>query len=127
MISQRVALVGDAAHAVHPIAGQGLNSGFKDIAALAQVLCNAKRRGQDLGIHTTLKEFQQWRGFDNAMLCTATNGFNQLFSNNSSFLRGVRDMGLGLVNNTPALRRMFVANAAGATGDVPRLLKGELL
>ena len=127
MISQRVALVGDAAHAVHPIAGQGLNSGFKDVAALAQVLCDAKRRGQDLGIHTTLKEYQHWRGFDNAMLCTATNGFNQLFSNDSSFIRGLRDLGLGLVSSTPMLRRAFVAKAAGTTGDVPRLLQGEPL
>ena len=127
MISKRVALVGDAAHAVHPIAGQGLNSGFKDVAALAQVLCDAKRRGQDLGIHTTLEEYQRWRGFDNAMLCTATNGFNQLFSNDSSLARFLRNLGLGLVGSIPALRSAFVANAAGIIGDVPRLLQGEPL
>ena len=127
MISKRVALVGDAAHAVHPIAGQGLNSGFKDVAALAQVLCDAKRRGQDLGIHTTLEEYQRWRGFDNAMLCTATNGFNQLFSNDSSSARFLRNLGLGLVGSIPALRSAFVANAAGIIGDVPRLLQGEPL
>ena len=127
MISERVALVGDAAHAVHPIAGQGLNSGFKDIAALAQILCDSKRRGQDLGIQTTLKEYQQWRGFDNAMLCTATNGFNLLFSNDSSLLRLLRGLGMSLVDSTPMLRRAFVANAAGTTGDVPRLLKGQPL
>ena len=127
MIAPRVALVGDAAHAVHPIAGQGLNSGFKDVAALAQVLCDAKRRGQDLGIHTALEEYQRWRGFDNAMLCTATNLFNHLFSNDNSLVRGLRDLSLGLVNNTPALRRAFVANAAGISGDLPRLLQGEPL
>ena len=127
MISQRVALVGDAAHEVHPIAGQGLNSGFKDVAALAQVLCDAKRRGQDLGIDTTLKEYQRWRGFDNAMLCTATNGFNLLFSNDNLLARGLRDLGLGLVGSTPMLRRAFVVKAAGTTGDVPRLLQGEQL
>ena len=125
MISQRVALVGDAAHAVHPIAGQGLNSGFKDIAALAQVLCDTKRRGQDLGLHNTLKEYQQWRGFDNAMLCTATNGFNRLFSNGSSVIRSLRGLGMGLVGSTPMFRQAFVANAAGTTGDVPKLLLGK--
>ena len=127
MIASRVALVGDAAHAVHPIAGQGLNSGFKDVAALAQVLCDTKRRGQDLGIHTSLEEYQRWRGFDNALLCTATNTFNRLFSNDNPVMRGLRDLGLGLVNNTPALRQAFVANAAGAAGDVPKLLRGEPL
>jgi len=127
MIASRVALVGDAAHAVHPIAGQGLNSGFKDVAALAQVLCDTKRRGQDLGIHTSLEEYQRWRRFDNALLCTATNTFNRLFSNDNPVMRGLRDLGLGLVNNTPALRQAFVANAAGAAGDVPKLLRGEPL
>ena len=127
MIAPRVALVGDAAHAVHPIAGQGLNSGFKDVAALAEVLCDTRRRGQDLGIHTTLAEYQKWRGFDNALLCTATNSFNRLFSNNNPLLRGVRDLGMGLINAAPKLRKNFVATAAGAAGDLPRLLRGEPL
>ena len=127
MIADRVALVGDAAHAVHPIAGQGLNSGFKDVAALAEVLCDTKRRGQDLGIHTTLAEYQKWRGFDNALLCTATNSFNILFSNNNPLLRGIRDLGMGLINSTPKLRKNFVATAAGAAGDRPRLLRGAPL
>jgi 2-octaprenyl-6-methoxyphenol hydroxylase len=127
MIAPRVALVGDAAHAVHPIAGQGLNSGFKDVAALAEVLCDTRRRGQDLGIHTTLAEYQKWRGFDNALLCTATNSFNRLFSNNNPLLRGIRDLGMGLINAAPKLRKNFVATAAGAAGDPPRLLRGEPL
>ena len=127
MIATRVALVGDAAHAVHPIAGQGLNSGFKDVAALAEVLCDTKRRGQNLGIHTTLAEYQKWRGFDNALLCTATNSFNILFSNNNPLLRGIRDLGMGLINSTPKLRKNFVATAAGAAGDRPRLLRGAPL
>ena len=127
MIAPRVALVGDAAHAVHPIAGQGLNSGFKDVAALAEVLCDTKRRGQDLGIHTTLAEYQKWRGFDNALLCTATNSFNRIFSNNNPLLRGIRDLGMGLINAAPKLRKNFVATAAGAAGDPPRLLRGEPL
>jgi 2-octaprenyl-6-methoxyphenol hydroxylase len=127
MIAPRVALVGDAAHAVHPIAGQGLNSGFKDVAALAEVLCDTRRRGQDFGIHTTLAEYQKWRGFDNALLCTATNSFNRLFSNNNPLLRGIRDLGMGLINAAPKLRKNFVATAAGAAGDPPRLLRGEPL
>ena len=127
MIAPRVALVGDAAHSVHPIAGQGLNSGFKDVAALAEVLCDTRRRGQDLGIHTTLAEYQKWRGFDNALLCTATNSFNRLFSNNNPLLRGIRDLGMGLINAAPKLRKNFVATAAGAAGDLPRLLRGEPL
>ena len=127
MIAPRVALVGDAAHAVHPIAGQGLNSGFKDVAALAEVLCDTKRRGQDLGIHTALEEYQHWRGFDNAMLCTATNGFNRLFSNDNPIMRGLRGLSLGLVSNTSSLRRKFVSNASGTAGDVPKLLQGEPL
>ncbi|MDC1440821.1 2-octaprenyl-6-methoxyphenyl hydroxylase, partial [Planktomarina temperata] len=106
---------------------QGLNSGFKDVAALAEVLCDTKRRGQDLGIHTTLAEYQKWRGFDNALLCTATNSFNRLFSNNNPILRGIRDLGMGLINAAPKLRTGFVATAAGAAGDPPRLLRGEPL
>jgi 2-octaprenyl-6-methoxyphenol hydroxylase len=127
MISQRLALVGDAAHAVHPIAGQGLNAGFKDVAALAEVLCNARRRGQDLGVQTALEEYQRWRRFDNAILSLATNGFNRLFSNNNPISRGLRDLGMGLINNSHSIRRAFVANAAGTAGEVPKLMQGSRL
>ena len=95
MIASRVALVGDAAHAVHPIAGQGLNSGFKDVAALAEVLCDTKRRGQDLGIHTALEEYQHWRGFDNALLCTATNSFQPTILERQSRSCAAARCGLG--------------------------------
>jgi len=127
MIDTRLALVGDAAHLVHPIAGQGLNAGFKDVAALAEILCETKRRGQDLGVQTTLEKYQRWRRFDNAMLSIVTNGFNNLFSNNNPITRSIRDLGLGIVNKNASLRKAFVANAAGTSGDVPKLLKGQPL
>ena len=127
MIDARLALVGDAAHVVHPIAGQGLNAGFKDIAALTEVLCDAKRRGQDLGARSTLDQYQRWRRFDNAMLGVATNGFNNMFSNSNAMPRTFRNLGLALVNNTNFLRRAFVSNAAGQFGDLPKLLQGKSL
>ena len=127
MIDTRLALVGDAAHSVHPIAGQGLNAGFKDVAALAEVLCKTKRQGQDLGNKITLEQYQRWRRFDNAMLSVVTNGVNNLFSNDNPITRTIRDLGLGLVNNNTIMRRALVANAAGASGDVPKLLKGQAL
>ena len=127
MIDARLALVGDAAHVIHPIAGQGLNAGFKDIAALTEVLCEAKRRGQDLGAHSTLDQYQRWRRFDNAMLGVATNGFNNMFSNSNAIPRTIRNLGLAVVNNTNFLRRAFVSNAAGQFGDLPKLLQGKSL
>ena len=127
MIDARLALVGDAAHVIHPIAGQGVNAGFKDIAALTEVLCDAKRRGQDLGAHSTLDQYQRCRRFDNAMLGFATNGFNNMFSNSNAIPRTIRNLGLGVVNNTNFLRRAFVSNAAGQFGDLPKLLQGKSL
>ena len=127
MIDARLALVGDAAHVIHPIAGQGLNAGFKDIAALTEVLCEAKRRGQDLGAYSTLDQYQRWRRFDNAMLGVATNGFNNMFSNSNAIPRTIRNLGLAVVNNTNFLRRAFVLNAAGQFGDLPKLLQGKSL
>ncbi len=127
MIAQRVALVGDAAHAVHPIAGQGLNAGLKDVAALAEVLVDARRRGEDIGASDVLARYQRWRRFDIASLAFATDAFNRLFSNDSPTLRAVRDLGLGLVGNLPGLRRGFIREAAGLTGDLPRLAQGRPL
>jgi len=124
-VSERVALVGDAAHGVHPIAGQGLNAGLKDIAALAEVLALAKRRGEDFGRIDVLDRYQQWRRFDVATLASATDGFNRLFSNDNGILRLGRDLGLGLVNSLPGLRRTIIREAAGLTGDLPQLLKGR--
>ncbi len=126
-VGERVALVGDAAHAVHPIAGQGLNAGLKDVAALAEVLADAVRRGEDIGRLDVLERYRQWRRFDVMTLAVATDGFNRLFSNDNSFLRTIRDLGLGAANALPGLRRGLIREAAGLTGDLPRLAKGEPL
>ena len=124
-VAERIALVGDAAHGVHPIAGQGLNAGLKDVAALAEVLALARRRGEDFGRADVLARYQQWRHFDVASLAAATDAFNRLFSNDNALLRAGRDLGLGIVNALPGLRRTFIREAAGLTGDVPKLLKGQ--
>lgn len=126
-VADRVALVGDAAHSVHPIAGQGLNAGLKDVAALAEVLTDSRRRGEDIGRADVLARYQQWRRFDTATLAAATDGFNRLFSNDNSLLRTVRDIGLGVTNAFPGLRRSLIREAAGLTGDLPRLARGKLL
>ena len=126
-VGERVALVGDAAHAVHPIAGQGLNAGLKDVAALAEVLADAVRRGEDIGRLDVLERYRQWRRFDVMTLAVATDGFNHLFSNDNSLLRTVRDLGLGAANALPGLRRGLIREAAGLTGDLPRLAKGQPL
>ncbi|MGB7240655.1 MAG: FAD-dependent monooxygenase, partial [Sulfitobacter sp.] len=127
LVADRVALIGDAAHGVHPIAGQGLNAGLRDVAALAEVLTDATRRGEDIGAATVLARYQQWRRFDNAALAMATDAFNRLFSNDNALLRAGRDLGMGLVNAVPGLRRGFMREAAGLTGELPRLLRGQPL
>jgi 2-octaprenyl-6-methoxyphenol hydroxylase len=123
-IADRVALVGDAAHGVHPIAGQGLNAGLRDVAALADVLETARARGEDIGAPQVLARYQQWRRFDTTTLAIATDTFNRLFSNDNPLLRTFRDIGMGLVNAAPALRRSFIRQAAGLSGDLPRLMRG---
>jgi 2-octaprenyl-6-methoxyphenol hydroxylase len=124
-IAPRLALIGDAAHGVHPIAGQGLNLGLRDVGALAEVLIEAKRRGEDIGAVDVLERYQAWRQFDTTTLALATDGFNKLFSNDNSLLRLGRDIGLGIVNALPTLRHRFIREAAGLTGDVPKLLQGR--
>ncbi|MEM9350087.1 MAG: FAD-dependent monooxygenase, partial [Pseudomonadota bacterium] len=124
-IGDRLALVGDAAHGIHPIAGQGLNAGMRDVAALTEVLSEARRRGEDIGAPQVLARYQQWRRFDTATLALATDTFNRLFSNDKPALRALRDLGMGAVNALPAIRRGFMREAAGLTGDLPRLLQGE--
>jgi 2-octaprenyl-6-methoxyphenol hydroxylase len=124
-VADRLALVGDAAHGMHPIAGQGLNAGLKDVGALAEVLTLAKRRGEDYGRIDVLDRYQQWRRFDVASMVTATETVNRLFSNDNPILRTVRDIGLGAVNAMPSLRRGFIREAAGLTGDLPKLLQGR--
>ncbi|QEW18048.1 2-octaprenyl-6-methoxyphenol hydroxylase [Marinibacterium anthonyi] len=122
--ADRLALVGDAAHGVHPIAGQGLNAGFRDVGALAQVLADAARRGEDIGAPDVLGRYAQWRRADTVSLALATDAFNRLFSNDNPILRAGRGLGMGLVNSIPALRRSLIREAAGVSGDVPTLLKG---
>lgn len=126
-VDDRLALVGDAAHGVHPLAGQGLNLGLRDIAALAEVLALATRRGEDIGALNVLKRFQQWRRFDTASSALATDTINGLFSNDNPLLRAARDAGLALVNATPSLRRDLIRQAAGLTGDLPKLLQGKMI
>ncbi|SHN74558.1 ubiquinone biosynthesis hydroxylase [Bradyrhizobium erythrophlei] len=126
-ISERLALVGDAAHVIHPIAGQGLNMGLKDVAALAEVIVDAARLGIDPGQADVLERYQRWRRFDTMAMGFATNSLNFLFSNESTLLRTVRDIGLGLVDRAPPLKSLFIRQAAGLAGEVPRLLKGEAL
>lgn len=123
-IADRVALVGDAAHGVHPIAGQGLNAGLRDVAALVDVLKEAKQRGEDIGSPAVLARYEQWRRFDTATLAAATDTFNKLFSNDNPLLRAVRDAGMGIVNAAPGLRRRFIREAAGLSGDLPSLMRG---
>ena len=125
LVAERVALVGDAAHGIHPIAGQGLNAGLRDVAALAQVLAEAARRGEDIGRPAVLARYQEWRRFDNTTLALATDTFNKLFSNDNPAIRIMRDVGMGLVSRLPAARRTFIREAAGLTGDLPKLLKGK--
>jgi 2-octaprenyl-6-methoxyphenol hydroxylase len=121
----RLALVGDAAHGMHPVAGQGMNMGLRDIAALAEVLVDAKRLGLDLGNAEVLSRYARWRRFDNLLMLGVTDGLVRLFSNDLGPLRLVRDLGLGAVNRLPPLKRLFMRHAMGLVGDLPRLLKGQ--
>jgi 2-octaprenyl-6-methoxyphenol hydroxylase len=126
-IAERLALVGDAAHIIHPIAGQGLNMGLRDVAALAEAVADAARLGLDIGGPDVLEHYQRWRRFDTMTMGVTTDGLNKLFSNHSDVLRLARDVGLGIVERIPALKRVFIREAAGVTGDVPKLLRGEAL
>jgi 2-octaprenyl-6-methoxyphenol hydroxylase len=126
-IAERIGLIGDAAHVIHPIAGQGLNLGLRDVAALAEAIADAARLGLDVGGADVLDRYQRWRRFDTIAMGIATDGLNRLFSNESDALRFVRDIGLGLVERAPALKNFFIREAAGLTGEVPRLLRGEAL
>jgi 2-octaprenyl-6-methoxyphenol hydroxylase len=126
-VADRLALIGDAAHVIHPIAGQGLNMGLKDVAALAETVVDAARLGLDFGAIDALERYQRWRRFDTMAMGVATDGLNRLFSNRSDLLRAARDVGLGLVDRLPGLKSLFIREAAGLVGEVPKLLRGESL
>jgi 2-octaprenyl-6-methoxyphenol hydroxylase len=126
-VRDRFALAGDAAHAIHPIAGQGLNLGLRDAAALAECVTDAARLGLDPGGPDVLERYERWRRFDTTAMGFATDGLNRLFSNRSTALKLLRDIGLGLVDRMPPLKKFFVSEAAGLAGEVPKLLRGEAL
>lgn len=125
LTAPRTALIGDAAHGVHPVAGQGLNMGLKDAAALAEVLVEAMRLGEDIGAETVLDRYARWRRFDNTVLTAGFDAFVRLFSNDLAPVRLARGLGIAAVNRIAPLRRAFMHEAGGATGDLPRLLRGE--
>ncbi len=127
LAAPRMALIGDAAHAIHPIAGQGLNMGLKDAAALAQVLTEAARLGEDIGALDVLERYGRWRSVDNIGVALATDLFSRLYSNNNPLLRVARGVGMAAVGGVGPLRRLFMHEAGGALGDLPRLLRGEAL
>jgi 2-octaprenyl-6-methoxyphenol hydroxylase len=124
-VGKRFALAGDAAHGIHPIAGQGLNLGLKDAAALADVLLDAARLGQDIGAGDVLRRCERWRRFDSVTLAASTDALNRLFSNDIAPLRLLRDLGLGVVDAIGPARRFFMRHAGGDVGKLPRLMKGE--
>jgi 2-octaprenyl-6-methoxyphenol hydroxylase len=124
---QRLALVGDAAHGIHPIAGQGLNLGLRDVAALAELVIDARRLGLDLAGPAVLDRYARWRRFDNVLLAAVTDGLNRLFSNDIPPLRLARDLGLAAVDRLPPAKRFLMRHAMGIVGDLPRLVRGEAL
>jgi 2-octaprenyl-6-methoxyphenol hydroxylase len=126
-VANRFAVVGDAAHVIHPIAGQGLNLGLRDVAALAECIVDAVRLGLSPGDPSVLNRYQRWRRFDTILMGAVTDGLNRLFSNRSDVLRLTRDLGIGVVDRLPHLKSAFVHQAAGLAGEVPKLMRGELL
>ncbi|AMJ62143.1 ubiquinone biosynthesis hydroxylase [Bosea sp. PAMC 26642] len=126
-VGDRLALLGDAAHVIHPIAGQGLNLGLKDVAALAETIVDAARLGLDVGEAEVLEGYERARRFDTVAMGAVTDGLNRLFSNDLTPVRLARDLGLGLVDRLPGLKRFFIREAAGIAGAPPRLLRGEAL
>lgn len=126
-VGERLALIGDAARTVHPIAGQGLNIGLRDVAALAEIIVDTHRLGLDVGSAEPLARYERWRRFDSVLSTMTMDGLNRLFSNDNTALRTLRDVGLGLVERSPALKGFFVREAAGLTGEVPRLMRGAVL
>jgi 2-octaprenyl-6-methoxyphenol hydroxylase len=126
-VDRRLALVGEAAHLIHPIAGQGLNLGIRDVAALAEIIIDQRRLGLDIGDAAALRRYQEWRRLDTMLLAAVTDGLNRLFSNSIAPLRLARDLGLAAVNRLPPLKRFLMRDAMGITGTLPRLLRGQKL
>ncbi|MCC9620997.1 2-octaprenyl-6-methoxyphenyl hydroxylase [Thalassospira sp. MA62] len=123
----RIALIGDAAHGMHPIAGQGLNMGIRDVAALAEILVDARRLGRDIGSADVLAEYEKWRRFDNTVMLAATDLTTRLFSNDIAPLRWARDFGLAVVEKLPPLKKTFMSHAMGNAGTLPKMMRGESL
>jgi 2-octaprenyl-6-methoxyphenol hydroxylase len=126
-VRPRFALLGDAAHGIHPIAGQGLNLAFRDAAALAETIVDAHRIGLDVGSLDVLRRYERWRRYDTWQMGLTTDLLNRLFSNDFAPLRAIRDIGLGMVDRLPRLKTMFISEAAGLTGELPKLLNGEAI
>ncbi len=126
-VKPRFALAGDAAHGIHPIAGQGLNLGFRDVAALAETVAEAERLGLDIGALDVLQRYERWRRFDTVQMGITTDVLNRMFSNDFGPLRAVRDLGLGIVDRLPGLKQYFIRQASGLTPDMPKLLRGEAI
>ena len=125
VMGPRMVLVGDAAHGLHPIAGQGLNLGFKDAAALAETIVEADRLGLDIGSLSILERYQQWRRFDTVQMGVVTDVLNRLFSDDNPLLRIARNGGLGVVDRMPFVKQGFISQAAGNQAGTPKLLRGE--
>ena len=125
LVARRFALVGDAAHAVHPLAGQGLNLGLRDVAALAEVIVDTHRVGLDIGASPALQRYERWRRSDTVFSAAGYDGLNRLFSSDGPLRRSLREAALGLVHRLPQLKQLLVAEAAGTSGDLPRMLRGE--
>ncbi|MBM3482877.1 MAG: FAD-binding protein [Alphaproteobacteria bacterium] len=126
-VAERIALVGDSAHGIHPIAGQGLNLGIRDVAALAEIIVDHRRLGLDVGGRDVLARYERWRRFDSTVMIAVTDSLNRLFSNDLAPVQLARDLGLAAVNRVPRLKRLFMRHAMGTVGDLPRLARGEKL
>lgn len=126
-IAERLVLVADSAHGMHPIAGQGLNMGLRDAAALAEVLVEARRTGQDIGARMVLEKYERWRRFDNDLMLGVTDALVKLFSNDIEPVKLARDLGMAAVDQLPDLKRFFMRHAMGTVGELPRLMRGEIL
>jgi 2-octaprenyl-6-methoxyphenol hydroxylase len=124
-VAQRLVLIGDADHGMHPIAGQGLNMGYRDVAALVDVLAEARHVGLDIGSAAVLERYQRWRRFDNTLMLAVTDGLNRLFSNNIAPIRVARGIGLGGVNRMPGLKKILMRSAMGLSGDLPTLMRAD--